>query len=155
MKKNSKMIKIGVIIFLIILFISLTLVFLNNRDKKENNNSNNPNNDANNNQVQNNVISISTFDISDFQVQKNTPNKINMVFKLINKSETTISNKTLDINMYQNNKIIYTYHYLIQDLKVSEYIYIQANASFNYQKIDKFEFVIDESKVSIEPTYLD
>lgn len=149
MKKNSKIIKIGGIVLLVVLVISFTFIFLNNHDKEDNNKNNN-----NNNQVLNNEVKVSTFDISNLQVQKNTPNKVNMVFKLMNKSDKDILNKTLEINMYQNNKIIYTYHYLIENLKVSEYIYVQANASFNYKKIDKFEFVIDESKVSIEPTYV-
>lgn len=148
MKKNSKIIKIGGIVLLVVLVISFTFIFLNNHDKEDNNKNNN------NNQVLNNEVKVSTFDISNLQVQKNTPNKVNMVFKLMNKSDKDILNKTLEINMYQNNKIIYTYHYLIENLKVSEYIYVQANASFNYKKIDKFEFVIDESKVSIEPTYV-
>lgn len=151
MKKNSKIIKIGGIVLLVVLVISFTFIFLNNHDKEDNNKNNNNNN---NNQVLNNEVKVSTFDISNLQVQKNTPNKVNMVFKLMNKSDKDILNKTLEINMYQNNKIIYTYHYLIENLKVSEYIYVQANASFNYKKIDKFEFVIDESKVSIEPTYV-
>lgn len=149
--KNSQLIKMCGIILLLVLLVLFIFIFLNNREKEENNGSNS----SNNNQIQNIVTNISTFDIVNFKVQKNTPNKVNMVFKLINKSEKEILNKSLDINMYQNNKIIYTYHYLIENLKVSESIYVQANASFNYKKIDRFEFVIDEEKIKIEPTYVD
>lgn len=101
------------------------------------------------------IVKISSFDINNFEVKKNTPNQVNMVFKLTNTSKNDIVGKSLDINMYDGKVLLHTYGYIIESLKTSEYIYIQANASFKYNKIDKFEFVIDDEKVSISPNYID
>lgn len=149
--KNKKVL-FSLIIGFIILIIGIILIFNN---IKNDNNEDLKNNNNTLNQENTDLVKIGNFNISNFEVVKNTSNKVGMVFKLTNSGKTDIVNENLDINMYENNKILYTYGYVIEDLKVNEYIYIQANASFNYKEIDKFEFVIGDTKVSVEPTYVD
>lgn len=165
--ENKKKLLIIILVFVGIIFLVLGIYALTNNDlKNSGNNSINDNNNSNNNNlpqvdgnknpiVEVNPTEVSTFKISNFEVKKNTPNEVNMVFKVVNESKEDIKGKTLDINMYNKDKLLYIYGYVIEDLKVGEYMYVQANAAFEYDKITKFEFQIDDSKVSIKPTYVD
>ena len=72
-----------------------------------------------------------------------------MSFKLTNKSKETINDKYLSINLYNKDKLLYTYDYKIMDLQADESIYINANPEFEYDNITKYEFVIDNDKVVI------
>ena len=150
---NKKKLLILILVLVGIILITVGLfIFIKEDDKnKEVPNSNETGNQV----VEKNPTKLSAFDISSFKVKKNTPNEVNMVFFITNNSKEDIKEETLNINMYNKDKLIYTYHYLIQDLKASAYIYVQANAKFTYDKITKFEFQINDSKVSIEPTYVD
>ena len=155
-KKKLLIIFLGVAV---VIFLVLGIYLLTKKEPDNNNLDNNNNNPPqvgeNNNPVQTKPMEISTFEVSNFEVKKNTPNEVNMVFKIVNKSKEDIKGKTLDINMYNKDKLLYTYGYVIEDLKVEEYMYVQANANFEYDKITKFEFQIDDKKVSIDPTYVD
>ena len=56
--------------------------------------------------------------------------------------------------LFYNHKyeLIYTYGYKIENLESKTSIYIEANPEFEYKKITKYEFSIDDSKIVVEPT---
>lgn len=150
-KGKKKLIFVIGIIFIIVV-ISILIIGFN---KKSSNSSNdNFNNSSNNSQVDNGIFTeVSTFEITLFEVDK-TDSKLDISFKLTNKSEEIIEGKTLNINIYNKNKLLFTYGYVIESLNVSESIYIQVNPEMEFDNVSKFEFVIDDSKVEIEPTYV-
>ena len=87
-----------------------------------------------------------------FEASTSTPNRVDMSFKLENTSNETINDKYLNINLYDGDKLIYTYGYKIQNLNSKTSIYIEANPVFEYEKVTKYEFSIDEEKIVVEPT---
>lgn len=117
-----------------------------------NKNSQDTNNDNKNNKTEEKVNKISTFEISMFEASTSTPNRVDMSFKLENTSNETINDKYLNINLYDGDKLIYTYGYKIQNLNSKTSIYIEANPVFEYEKVTKYEFNIDEEKIVVEPT---
>ena len=58
----------------------------------------------------------------------------------------------IDICLYNGDKLIYTYGYKIENLASKTSIYIEANPEFEYKKVTKYEFSIDEEKIGVEPT---
>ena len=87
-----------------------------------------------------------------FEASTSTPNRVDMSFKLENISNETINDKYLNINLYDGDKLIYTYGYKIENLASKTSIYIDANPEFEYKKVTKYEFSIDEEKIVVEPT---
>lgn len=148
--KNKK--KLGIILIITVFLIIIGVIFLLSKssDKLETSNNDNKNNNYTEKEPS---VKVNNFDISNFEVSKNKEELV-MLFKLTNLSKENIKNKQLDINIYEENKIVYTYGYLINDLNSDEYIYVQANAKFTYNNIEKFEFVIDNNAISIKPNYV-
>ena len=142
---KKKVINILIIVIGIILIVS-AIYLLANQDSEKNNNNNN------NNKTEEKINKISTFEISMFKASTNIPNQIDMSFKLENISNETITNKYLNINLYDGNKLIYTYDYEILNLNGKTSIYIEVNPTFEYEKITKYEFSIDEEKIVVEPS---
>ena len=154
MEKKKKNLIIG---FLLVGILVVILVFFAFKKNIFNNNAN-PNKDENINLNPNQgekETEVSTFSISKFEVDKNVSGQVSLFFKLTNKSKEAIKDKYLDINMYDGKDLLYTYDYLIENLKVDEFIYVEATANFSYKNISKYEFVIDDIKVSLEPVYID
>ncbi len=148
--KNKK--KLGIILIITVFLIIIGVIFLLSKLSNKTETSNNEN--KNNNYTEKEPsVKINNFDILNFEVSKNKEELV-MVFKLTNLSKEIIKNKQLDINIYEGNKIVYTYGYLINDLNSDEYIYVQANAKFTYNNIEKFEFVIDNNAISVKPNYV-
>lgn len=148
--KNKK--KLGIILIITVFLIIIGVIFLLSKlsDKTETSNNDNKNNNYTEKEPS---VKVNNFDISNFEVSKNKEELV-MLFKLTNLSKEIIKNKQLDINIYEGNKIVYTYGYLINDLNSDEYIYVQANAKFTYNNIEKFEFVIDNNAISVKPNYV-
>lgn len=155
--KNKKKMLIITLVAIVVIFLGVAVFLLTRNDSNSNSlGNNNPGQvEGNTNLPQTKPTEVSTFEVSNFKVKKNTPNEVNMVFVITNKSKEDILEKTLKVNMYDSEKLIYTYNRIISNLKVEEYIYIQANARFEYDKVTKFEFQIDDSKATIKPTYVD
>ena len=144
---KKKVINILIIVIGIILIVGAIYLIVN-KDSKDTNNDNK----NNNNKTEEQVNKISTFEISMFEASTSTPNRVDMSFKLENTSNETINDKYLNINLYDGDKLIYTYGYKIQNLNSKTSIYIEANPVFEYEKVTKYEFNIDEEKIVVEPT---
>lgn len=142
---KKKVINILIIIIGIILIVG-AIYLIANKDSQD------TNNDNKNNKTEEKVNKISTFEISMFEASTSTPNRVAMSFKLENISNETINDKYLNINLYDGDKLIYTYGYKIENLASKTSIYIEANPEFEYKKITKYEFSIDEEKIVVEPT---
>lgn len=142
---KKKVINILIIIIGIILIVG-AIYLIANKDSQD------TNNDNKNNKTEEKVNKISTFEISMFEASTSTPNRVDMSFKLENTSNETINDKYLNINLYDGDKLIYTYGYKIENLASKTSIYIEANPEFEYKKVTKYEFSIDDSKIVVEPT---
>ena len=142
---KKKVINILIIVIGIILIVVGILIA--NKYSKDTNNDN-----KTNNKIEEKVNKISTFEISMFEASTSTPNRVDISFKLENISNETINDKYLNINLYDGDKLIYTYGYKIQNLNSKTSIYIEANPVFEYEKVTKYEFSIDEEKIVVEPT---
>ena len=142
---KKKVINILIIIIGIILIVG-AIYLIANKDSQD------TNNDNKNNKTEEKVNKISTFEISMFEASTSTPNRVDMSFKLENISNETINDKYLNINLYDGDKLIHTYGYKIQNLASKTSIYIEANPEFEYEKVTKYEFSIDEEKIVVEPT---
>ena len=134
MKFNLK--KILFIIFLILGIIMLGLGIFN-LTKKTNMDNN-----------QNNL----EFRIVNFHVDINTPNNIKISFNIVN-GETLLKDKNLKLNFYENNNIVYTYEYSIDELEALGEIKVETNLEFDYTEITKYEFVIDNTKFNMNPYF--
>ena len=143
---KKKVINILIIAIGIILIVG-AIYLIDNKNSQDTNNDN-----KNNNKTEEKVNKISTFEISMFEASTSTPNRVDMSFKLENTSNETINDKYLNINLYDGDKLIYTYGYKIQNLNSKTSIYIEANPVFEYEKVTKYEFNIDEEKIVVEPT---
>ena len=144
---NKKIINILILVIGIILIVGGIYLIAN-----QNSNNNNNTNRNNNNQTEEQINKISTFEISMFEASTSTPNRVDMSFKLENISDEIINDKYLNINLYDGDKLIYTYGYKIENLASKTSIYIEANPEFEYEKVTKYEFSIDENKIVVEPT---
>lgn len=142
---KKKVINILIIIIGIILIVG-AIYLIANKDSQD------TNNDNKNNKTEEKVNKISTFEISMFEASTSTPNRVDMSFKLENISNETINDKYLNINLYDGDKLIHTYGYKIENLASKTSIYIEANPEFEYKKVTKYEFSIDDSKIVVEPT---
>lgn len=142
---NKKVINILIMVIGIILIVVGILIA--NKYSKDTNNDN-----KTNNKIEEKVNKISTFEISMFEASTSTPNRVDMSFKLENISNETINDKYLNINLYDGDKLIHTYGYKIENLASKTSIYIEANPEFEYKKVTKYEFSIDEEKIVVEPT---
>ena len=143
---KKKIINILIIVIGIILIVG-SIYLIANKNSQDTNNDN-----KNNNKTEEKVNKISTFEISMFEASTSTPNRVDMSFKLENTSNETINDKYLNINLYDGDKLIYTYGYKIQNLNSKTSIYIEANPVFEYEKVTKYEFSIGEEKIVVEPT---
>lgn len=144
---KKKVINILILVIGIILIVGAIYLIANKNSQDTNND-----NKTNNNKTEEKVNKISTFEISMFEASTSTPNRVDMSFKLENISNETINDKYLNINLYDGDKLIYTYGYKIQNLNSKTSIYIEANPVFEYEKVTKYEFSIDEEKIVVEPT---
>ena len=143
---KKKVISILIIVIGIILIVG-AIYLVANKDSQDTNNNN-----TNNNKTEEKINKISNFEISMFKASTSTPNRVDMSFKLENTSNETINDKYLNINLYDGDKLIYTYGYKIQNLNSKTSIYVEANPAFEYEKVTKYEFSIDEEKIVVEPT---
>lgn len=141
---------INILIMVIGIILIVVGILIANKYSKDTNNDNKTNN--NNNNTEEKVNKISTFEISMFEASTSTPNRVDMSFKLENISNETINDKYLNINLYDGDKLIHTYGYKIENLASKTSIYIEANPEFEYKKVTKYEFSIDEEKIVVEPT---
>lgn len=139
---------INILIMVIGIILIVVGILIANKYSKDTNNDNK----TNNNNTEEKVNKISTFEISMFEASTSTPKRVDMSFKLENISNETIDDKYLYINLYDGDKLIYTYGYKIENLASKTSIYIEANPVFEYEKITKYEFSIDEEKIVVEPT---
>ena len=142
---KKKVINILIMVIGIILIVG-AIYLIANKDSQD------TNNDNKNNKTEEKVNKISTFEISMFEASTSTPNRVDMSFKLENISNETINDKYLNINLYDGDKLIHTYGYKIENLASKTSIYIEANPEFEYKKVTKYEFSIDEEKIVVEPT---
>lgn len=92
------------------------------------------------------------FRIVNFHVDINTPNNIKISFNIVN-GETLLKDKNLKLNFYENNNIVYTYEYSIDELEALGEIKVETNLEFDYTEITKYEFVIDNSKFNLNPYF--
>lgn len=139
---------INILIMVIGIILIVVGILIANKYSKDTNNDNK----TNNNKTEEKVNKISTFEISMFEASTSTPNRVDMSFKLENISNETINDKYLNINLYDGDKLIHTYGYKIENLASKTSIYIEANPEFEYKKVTKYEFSIDEEKIVVEPT---
>lgn len=139
---------INILIMVIGIILIVVGILIANKYSKDTNNDNK----TNNNKTEEKVNKISTFEISMFEASTSTPNRVDMSFKLENISNETINDKYLNINLYDGDKLIHTYGYKIENLASKTSIYIEANPEFEYKKVTKYEFNIDEEKIVVEPT---
>ena len=146
---KKKVINILILVIGIILIVG-AIYLIANKDSQDTNSDNKTNN--NNNKTEEKINKISNIEISMFEASTSTPNRVDMSFKLENISNETINDKYLNINLYDGDKLIYTYGYKIQNLNSKTSIYIEANPVFEYEKVTKYEFSIDEEKIVVEPT---
>lgn len=140
MKNKKIFIILGSLIGVLLIIACIYLIA--NKD-----NSNNKPNDNKNNTWEK-PSKISSFEISLFEVEL-SKNKVNMSFKLTNKSKEVINDKYLSINLYNKDNLLYTYDYKITNINANESVYVNANPEFEYDNITKYEFVIDKEKVVI------
>ena len=138
---------INILIMVIGIILIVVGILIANKYSKDTNNDN-----KTNNKTEEKVNKISTFEISMFEASTSTPNRVDMSFKLENTSNETINDKYLNINLYDGDKLIHTYGYKIENLASKTSIYIEANPEFEYKKVTKYEFSIDEEKIVVEPT---
>lgn len=138
---------INILIMVIGIILIVLGILIANKYSKDTNNDN-----KTNNKIEEKVNKISTFEISMFEASTSTPNRVDMSFKLENISNETINDKYLNINLYDGDKLIHTYGYKIENLASKTSIYIEANPEFEYKKVTKYEFSIDEEKIVVEPT---
>lgn len=138
---------INILIMVIGIILIVVGILIANKYSKDTNNDN-----KTNNKIEEKVNKISTFEISMFEASTSTPNRVDMSFKLENISNETINDKYLNINLYDGDKLIHTYGYKIENLASKTSIYIEANPEFEYKKVTKYEFSIDEEKIVVEPT---
>ena len=139
---------INILIMVIGIILIVVGILIANKYSKDTNNDNK----TNNNKTEEKVNKISTFEISMLEASTSTPNRVDMSFKLENISNETINDKYLNINLYDGDKLIHTYGYKIENLASKTSIYIEANPEFEYKKVTKYEFNIDEEKIVVEPT---
>ncbi len=140
MKDKKKLIIIlGSLIGILLIIACIYLIVNKDSNNKLNDNKNN---------TEEKPSEISSFEISLFDVELDK-NKVNMSFKLTNKSKDVINDKYLSINLYNKDKLLYTYDYKITNINANESVYINANPEFEYDNITKYEFVIDKEKVVI------
>ena len=143
MKDKKKLIIILGSLIGILLIIACIYLITNKGDSSNNNKQND-----NKNNTEEKPSEISSFEISLFDVELDK-NKVNMSFKLTNKSKDVINDKYLSINLYNKVKLLYTYDYKITNINANESVYINSNPEFEYDNITKYEFVIDKEKVVI------
>ena len=139
MKNKKIFILLGSLIGILLIIACIYLIVNKDSNNKLNNNKNN---------TEEKPSEISSFEISLFDVELDK-NKVNMSFKLTNKSKDVINDKYLSINLYNKDKLLYTYDYKITNINANESVYINANPEFEYDNITKYEFVIDKEKVVI------
>lgn len=141
MKNKKIFIILGSLIGVLLIIACIYLIA-----NKDNSNNNKPNDNKNNTEEK--PSKISSFEISLFEVEL-SKNKVNMSFKLTNKSKEVINDKYLSINLYNKDNLLYTYDYKITNINANESVYVNANPEFEYDNITKYEFVIDKEKVVI------
>ena len=141
MKNKKIFIILGSLIGVLLIIACIYLIV-----NKDSGNNTNPNDNKNNPEEK--PSEISSFEISLFEVEL-SKNKVNMSFKLTNKSKEVINDKYLSINLYNKDKLLYTYDYKITNINANESVYVNANPEFEYDNITKYEFVIDKEKVVI------
>ncbi len=139
MKNKKIFILLGSLIGILLIIACIYLIVNKDSNNKLNDNKNN---------TEEKPSEISSFEISLFDVELDK-NKVNMSFKLTNKSKDVINDKYLSINLYNKDKLLYTYDYKITNINANESVYINANPEFEYDNITKYEFVIDKEKVVI------
>lgn len=139
MKIKKIFILLGSLIGILLIIACIYLIVNKDSNNKLNDNKNN---------TEEKPSEISSFEISLFDVELDK-NKVNMSFKLTNKSKDVINDKYLSINLYNKDKLLYTYDYKITNINANESVYINANPEFEYDNITKYEFVIDKEKVVI------
>lgn len=135
--KNKRILATVILILGIIIISSSIILFLLNDNKNENNNTN-----------QESEIKLNIFN---FQVDTNTTNVVKIIFDLRNEGEKAILNQDLALNFYYNDDIVYVYEYKISELAPLDETTIETNLSFEYEKITKYEFVVDNLKQEIVP----
>ena len=136
--------KIKLIISLILLIIGIILIILAVLKNKDNNQS------SNNKPGEDNTTQI-IYNFPNFIIDNTNENEKKLSLDIQNNSENIIDEKKIYLNFYQKKDLIYTYEYSVPKLNPFDTITINVTLSFEYDYIDRYEFLVDGQKKEIEP----
>lgn len=152
--------KIIIIIIIFVLGISLLSYGISNYLLTNNENNTNTNNTNNNSETKNQnktnedneptSTEINGLLLDNFNVREDA-NIVFIKFSLDNYKDSTINNEELKINIYDNDQLLYTYSYKIENLESLNYIEIETDFMFEYTKITKYEMQFEGYKKEIKP----
>ena len=143
--KRKKILAICLLIFgIIVIGLGVYSLFFQRNADSEIDSDNNTNNYIN--------ASDLDFKIINFKVDINTPNLVKLRFDILN-NDNPLPEKKLKLNFYENDKIVYIFEYQINKMNSFEEITIETNLDFEYTKLTKYEFEIDNKKFEMSPYF--
>ena len=89
--------------------------------------------------------------ISNFSVLDDETSIKQINFDITNNTENVIKNKKLKINFYNENKLINTFEYEIEEIGIKDSLGIETSIEINDMKITKYEFEFDGFKTDVVP----
>ena len=90
--------------------------------------------------------------VEDFQVQKKN-NQVFIDFNLKNPEDKDYPKGKLVLNFYDNTNLLYQYEYEYDQFLAYQVIGVSSILDFEYTNITRYEFIIGNSKLDINPTY--
>ena len=143
--KRKKILAICLLIFgIIVIGLGVYSLFFQRNADSEIDSDNNTNNYIN--------ASDLDFKIINFKVDINTSNLVKLRFDILN-NDNPLPEKKLKLNFYENDKIVYIFEYQINKMNSFEEITIETNLDFEYTKLTKYEFEIDNKKFEMTPYF--
>ena len=143
--KRKKILAICLLIFgIIVIGLGVYSLFFQRNADSEIDSDNNTNNYIN--------ASDLDFKIINFKVDINAPNLVKLRFDILN-NDNPLPEKKLKLNFYENDKIVYIFEYQINKMNSFEEITIETNLDFEYTKLTKYEFEIDNKKFEMTPYF--
>ena len=90
--------------------------------------------------------------VEDFQAQKKN-NQVFIDFNLKNPEDKDYPKGKLVLNFYDNTNLLYQYEYEYDQFLAYQVIGVSSILDFEYTNITRYEFIIGNSKLDINPTY--
>lgn len=75
---------------------------------------------------------------------------LSLNFNIINNTENLIINKELKINLYNENELVNSFEYIIEELDTNDEIGVETDIELEKQ-VTRYEFEVDNYKTEVKP----